>query len=68
MRMPNSFGPNPCMVRMFPPEQGIEMELAEHDPMARENLRPPYTGKNPGGQMPSLELQGLPTLRPRPCR
>jgi glutathione S-transferase len=41
---------------MFLAEKGIELELAEHDLMGGENRRPPYTDKNPGGQMPSLEL------------
>lgn len=56
MKLLNSFGPNPRMVRMFLAEKGIELELVEHDLMGGENRRPPYTDKNPGGQMPSLEL------------
>ncbi len=56
MKLLNSFGPNPRMVRMFLAEKGIELDLVEHDLMGGENRRPPYTDKNPGGQMPSLEL------------
>lgn len=56
MKLLNSFGPNPRMVRMFLAEKGIELETVEHDLMGGENRRPPYTDKNPGGQMPSLEL------------
>ncbi len=56
MKLLNSFGPNPRMVRMFLAEKGIELELVEHDLMGGENRQAPYTDKNPGGQMPSLEL------------
>jgi glutathione S-transferase len=56
MTLLNSFGPNPRMVRMFISEKGIELESLEHDLMGGENRKPPYTDKNPGGQMPALEL------------
>ena len=56
MKLLNSFGPNPRMVRMFLAEKGIELETVEHDLMGAENRRAPYTNKNPGGQMPALEL------------
>lgn len=56
MQFYNSLGPNPRIVRMFMLEKGIEVPAAEIDIMAGENRRPPYTDKNPGGQMPSLEL------------
>ena len=56
MKLLNSFGPNPRMVRMFMSEKGIELESVEHDLMAAENRKAPYTDKNPGGQMPALEL------------
>ena len=56
MRLLNSFGPNPRMVRMFMLEKGIALETLEHDLLAGENRQEPYTGKNPGAQMPSLEL------------
>ena len=56
MKLLNSFGPNPRMVRMFMAEKGIELELVDHDLLGGENRRAPYTDKNPGGQMPSLEL------------
>ena len=56
MKLLNSFGPNPRMVRMFISEKGIELESLEHDLMGGENRKPPYTDKNPGGQMPALEL------------
>ena len=56
MRLLNSFGPNPRMVRMFILEKGISLESVEHDLMGGENRKGPYTDKNPSGQMPSLEL------------
>ena len=56
MRLLNSMGPNPRMVRIFMIEKGIELEVLEHDILAAENRKSPYTDKNPGGQMPALEL------------
>ena len=56
MRLLNSMGPNPRMVRMFMIEKGIELESLEYDILGAENRKSPYTDKNPGGQMPALEL------------
>ncbi|MGQ0697153.1 MAG: glutathione S-transferase family protein [Panacagrimonas sp.] len=56
MKLLNSFGPNPRMVRMFMLEKGIDVPMQEHDLLAAENRKPPYTDKNPAGQLPSLEL------------
>ena len=56
MKLLNSFGPNPRMVRMFLAEKGLELEMVEHDLMGGENRQGPYLQKNPGGQMPSLQL------------
>jgi len=56
MKLLNSFGPNPRMVRMFLAEKGLALESIEHDLLAGENRQPPYTDKNPGAQMPALEL------------
>lgn len=56
MKLLSSFGPNPRVVRMFMLEKGITVETQEHDLMGAENRRPPYTDKNPAGQLPSLEL------------
>ena len=44
------------MVRMFMAEKGIELEMIEHDLMAGENRKAPYVAKNPGGQLPAMEL------------
>jgi len=56
MKFYNSLGPNPRLVRMFMLEKGIEIPSEEVDIMAGENRQAPYTDKNPGGQMPALEL------------
>ena len=44
------------MVRMFMHEKGIVLEAIEHDLMGGENRQAPYSSKNPGAQMPALEL------------
>jgi len=62
MRLYNSLGPNPRCVRMFMAEKGITLPTIELDILGAENRRPPYTDKNPGGQMPSLELDNGGTL------
>ena len=56
MKLLSSFGPNPRMVRMFMAEKGIELESVEHDLMGGENRQAAYTARNPGGQMPAIEL------------
>ncbi|MCC7414230.1 MAG: glutathione S-transferase family protein [Gammaproteobacteria bacterium] len=56
MKFLNSLGPNPRMVRMFMLEKGIALPTVEHDIFAGDNRRPPYSDKNPGAQMPALEL------------
>jgi glutathione S-transferase len=56
MRILNSFGPNPRMLRMFLLEKNITLDFIEHDLMAAENRQEPYLSKNPGGQLPALEL------------
>ncbi len=56
MKLLNSLGPNPRMVRMFMYEKGIELPLVEHDLLGGENRQADFTKKNPGGQIPALEL------------
>ena len=56
MKLYNSLGPNPRCVRMFMAEKGITLPMIELDILGAENRRAPYTDKNPGGQMPALEL------------
>lgn len=56
MKLYNSIGPNPRMVRMYLIEKGLELPVVEHDLLGMENRKKPYLDKNPGGQMPALEL------------
>lgn len=56
MKLLNSLGPNPRIVRMFLLEKDLTIEFEEVDILAAENRKPPYTDRNPGGQMPSLVL------------
>jgi glutathione S-transferase len=56
MKVLNSFGPNPRMLRMFLLEKNISVDFIEHDLMAAENRKEAYLRKNPGGQLPALEL------------
>jgi glutathione S-transferase len=52
----DSLGPNPRLVRLFLAEKGIDVPKVQVDLMGGENRRAPYTDKNPGGQLPTLEL------------
>ncbi len=56
MKILNSFGPNPRMLRMFMLEKNITIDFIEHDLMGAENRKEEYLSKNPGGQLPALEL------------
>jgi glutathione S-transferase len=47
---------------MFLAEKGITIPSEELDLLGGENRRPPYTDKNPGGQMPALELDDGTTI------
>lgn len=48
--------PNPRRVRVFLAEKGIEMEYAEVDIVAGENLTPEMRAKNPSTKVPFLAL------------
>jgi glutathione S-transferase len=56
MKFYDSLGPNPRLVRLFLAEKGIDIPKVQVDLMGGENRRPPYTEKNPAGQLPALEL------------
>ena len=56
MKLFNSVGPNPQVVRMFAAELGIELALQDVDLMAGENRQAEYSAKNPASQLPCLEL------------
>lgn len=56
MQLYDGFGPNPRAMRMFLAEKGITIPTKNVDLMAAENRKAPYTDRNPGGQLPALEL------------
>jgi glutathione S-transferase len=56
MKLYNSIGPNPRMVRMFMAEKGFDVPKVEVDLRGGENRRAPYISVNPSGQCPALEL------------
>jgi len=56
MKFYNSIGPNPQVVRIFAAERGVELDMVEVDLMGGENRQADYLAKNPGGQLPCLEL------------
>src|SRR3978361_1566922 len=56
MKLYDSVGPNPRVVRMFTPEKGIEMPRQPVDLRKGENREAEHLKRNPHGQMPTLEL------------
>ncbi len=52
----NSIGPNPHVVRMFAAEKGVPLELVAVDLMGGENRGAEHLARNPFGQTPALEL------------
>jgi glutathione S-transferase len=56
MKVYDSFGPNPRALRMFLLEKEVDLPKVTIDLMGAENRQMPYTEKNPGGQVPALEL------------
>jgi glutathione S-transferase len=56
VKLYNSIGPNPRVVRMFIAEKAIDIPRVDIDIRAGENRREPYLSKNPSGQCPALEL------------
>ena len=56
MKLYNSIGPNPHVVRMFIAELGLDIETIEVDLMSGENRQEEHLKRNPSGQMPALEL------------
>jgi glutathione S-transferase len=57
MKLYNSVGPNPHVVRMFAAEKGLTLPMVDIDLRAGENRKPPYQDKvNVAGQTPALEL------------
>ena len=56
MKLLNSLGPNPRIVRMFALEKGLDLELEEVDLLGGENRQEAFLMKNPSGQLPTLVL------------
>ena len=56
VKLYDSVGPNPRLVRMFMAEKGIDLPRVQVDIMAGENRADAYRRVNPFGQLPALEL------------
>ena len=56
MKLYNSIGPNPHVVKMFMAEKGLDIERTEINLPGGENRQPAYLAKNPHGTTPALEL------------
>ena len=56
MKLYNSVGPNPHVVRMFAAEVGVDLPLDDVDIMSGANRQDDYLKLNPSGQLPCLEL------------
>ena len=57
MKLYNSIGPNPHVVRMFIAELGLDIQTIEMDLIAGENRQEDHLKRNPSGQSPTLELE-----------
>jgi len=63
MKLYNSVGPNPQVVRMFIAEKGLDIPKQEVDLMGGENRRPPFNSTvNVAGQLPALGLDNGKTI------
>ena len=56
MKLINSMGPNPKVVRMYLAELGMSVDLEEVDLMKAENRGEAYVAKNASGTTPALAL------------
>ena len=56
MKLYNSVGPNPKVVRMFVAEKGVDIPKEEVDIRAGVNRQADYLKVNPAGQCPALQL------------
>lgn len=56
MKLFDSVGPNPRVVRMFLAEKGISIPTQKVDLRGGENRQDAHLKRNPHGQMPALEL------------
>lgn len=58
MKLYNSIGPNPRLVKMFAAEKGLKLELVEVDIIGGESRQPAYLAINPTGTTPVLAPDG----------
>ncbi len=56
MKLYDSIGPNPHVVRMFLAEKGVTLPVETVDIRAGANRQGDFLAKNPSGQCPALEL------------
>ena len=56
MKLYQSIGPNPRLVRMFLIEKGLELPVVDVDIIAGENRQAPFLAINPSGSTPVLML------------
>ena len=56
MKLYDSIGPNPRVVKMFMAEKGIDLPRETVDLMKGENRQAAHLARNPAGQTPALEL------------
>lgn len=56
MKLYDSIGPNPHVVRVFLAEKGMTVPVEVVDLMAGANRQPDYLEKNPAGGLPCLQL------------
>lgn len=56
MKLYDSVGPNPHVVRMFAAEKGMKLDSVKIDLMGGENRKAEFMARNPAGQSPCLEL------------
>ena len=56
MKLHNSVGPNPKVVRMFMAERGLEISVGEVGLMGSAKCQEAYLKINPAGQLAALEL------------
>ncbi len=56
MKLHDSVGPNPHVVRMFAAEKGLDLARETVDLRGGENRQSAYVAKNPTGTTPTLEL------------
>jgi len=56
VKLYDSIGPNPRVVRIFLAEKGVEVPTQKVDLLGGENRKGPYLERNPAGQLPCLEL------------